>query len=359
MRAPQLLKQSAGEIRQVYLQQYLKLFLRRVHPDLFQHHPKEQLQNSNSLQDLLPLVHAVKDPSLNPARPSTSKADSNTAKLLFYYREKMAPSATDSSKSTSAELVAVEHTLPLINTKISTDQESSGNVKAEALERELKSWEMVQSFLGLCQKVGVPIKGSDQEEIDRLVQESKEATKKSHARGRVPQKPLGEIFQEELQNSFSGSAGHVGARSTLDDISTQANLGKMAGSVPVLDAQSMIRSNPLLFKSPDMSKAKLSKLVRRWIHWQEEDLGESQKPFRLGHWWRKVPVMVLATAHERKEVLARSTSQGPNEPSAKGMLIVDQEMSKQEMVDYLETHLDSVQAHYKDLLLRAASSSRH
>jgi len=338
MRAPQLLKQSAGEIRQAYLQQYLKLFLRRVHPDLFQHHPKEQLQNSNSLQDLLPLVHAVKDPASKHADSSTSKAvEESTAKFLFYYRGKKPQPATEStapdqssSKSTSTKLVAVEHTLPLISTKISNSQESSLNVKTEALERELKSWQMVQSFLGLCKKVGVPIKDSDQEDINRHVQESEEATTKSDSKRRVPQKPLGEIFQEELQNSFSGSDGYIGARSTSgEEHSTHSILGKIGGSAPALDAQSMIRSNPLLFKSPEVSKAKLSKLVRRWIHWQEEDLGESQRPFQLGHWWRKVPVMVLSTADERKELLQLAASQDPGGLSTKGMLVVDQEMSKQ------------------------------
>ncbi|KAG0053512.1 hypothetical protein BGZ83_000929 [Gryganskiella cystojenkinii] len=367
-----MLMQTAGEIRQAYLQQYLKQFLRKVHPDLFQHHPKEQLQNSNSLQDLLPLVNSIKDSHsttlLNTRHPKSIKdPEEPSARFLFYYRGNTKPAPTSpadstpstSSTSTSTELAAVEHSLPLINTRIAHDSnETRADAQAEALDRELKSWQMVQSFLGLCEKVGVTIKGSDKEEVDRHVEESKKIATKNFTQNRTPQKPLREIFQEELQNSFSGSDGHVGAEHVDRDAVSHARLGKIGGSAPVLDAQVMIRSNPLLFKSPDLSKSKLSKLVRTWIHWQEEDMEVTERsPFTLQQWWRKVPVMVLASADERSKLL-KAAAQNQNGPSTKGMLVVHQGMSKLEMIDYLEAHLDSVEANYKDLLRAATSSEK-
>ncbi|KAG0077854.1 hypothetical protein BGZ90_006414 [Linnemannia elongata] len=388
---------SAASLRHDYLQQYLKQFLRRVHPDLFQHHPKEQLQNSTSLQVLLPIVthDKNKSTSLPPTHTSSSPAES-TKKLAFYYRIKDAGQKSSASAGMPERMMLVEHTLPLaIDSRIplSSITDSSPSSKQGLLEREVKSWEMVQSFVDLCQKVGIPVKAPDQIDISSRLEESimnaKTATRANQQRRAAPQRPVSEVFQEELQSSFSGSSGHVGSvplssssltngsdihvksGSSLDTIS-DSHLGKIGGTAPALDAQLMIQSNPLLFKSPALSSAKLSKIIRTWIHWHEEDqhlhqginnsssaFGASvQKPFRLGDWWRKVPIMVLSSKDERTEILkaAKSDPEGKdaNRQSTKGMLIVDQDMSKQEITDYLDKNLYMIQQEYKELL-RGAS----
>jgi hypothetical protein len=227
---------------------------------------------------------------------------------------------------------------------------------------------MEQSFVDLCRKVGIPVKTPDQIDISSHLEESimnaKTATSANQQRRVAPQRPVSEVFQEELQSSFSGSSGHVGpaplssstltsgsdihvkSGSSLDTIS-DSHLGKIGGIAPALDAQLMIQSNPLLFKSPALSSAKLSKLIRTWIHWHNEDQhllqginnpsspfeASVQKPFRLGDWWRKVPIMVLSSKEERTEILKAATADPAgkyaNRQSTKGMLIVDQDMSKQ------------------------------
>ncbi|KAG0294867.1 hypothetical protein BGZ96_000278 [Linnemannia gamsii] len=385
---------STASIRQDYLQQYLRQFLRRVHPDLFQHHPKEQLQNSSSLQDLLPIVSHDKNKStsLRPNHTSSSPAET-TKKLAFYYKNKDArqkSSTSAGSTGTQEGLTLVEHTLPLaFDPRIPSSTESSASSKQDLLEREVKSWEMVQSFVDLCRKVGVPVKAPDQIDISGHLEESithaKTATRANQQQRTAPQKPVSEVFQEELQSSFSGSSGHVGSLSasslgksdihiksgsSLDTIS-DAHLGKIGGIAPALDAELMIQSNSLLFKSPTLSSAKLGKTIRTWIHWQDEDqhlhLGSAssssdhdssaQKPFRLGDWWRKVPIMVLSSSVERTEILKAATAdpagKGTNRQSTKGMLIVDQDMSKQEIIDYLEENLYTIQQEYQEMLKEA------
>lgn len=362
---------SAASLRQDYLQQYLKQFLRCVHPDLFQHHPKEQLQNSTSLQDLLPIVSHDKNKSASLAPNHTSSPIESTKKLAFYYRTKDAGHKNSNSAASAGRsegLTLVEHTLPLaIDPRISFTTDSGASSKQDLLEREVKSWEMVQSFVDLCRKVGVPVKTPDQTDISSHLEESitnaKTATRANQQRHATPQKPVSEVFQEELQSSFSGSSGHVGSTplsssltsesdihvksgSSLDTIS-ESHLGKIGGTAPALDAQLMIQSNPLLFKSPTLSSAKLSKIIRTWIHWHDEDQhlhqgtnnssstfeARVQKPFRLGDWWRKVPIMVLSSKEERTEILKAATAdpvgKDANRQSTKGMLIVNQDMSKQ------------------------------
>ncbi|KAF9155970.1 hypothetical protein BG015_007877 [Linnemannia schmuckeri] len=363
---------SAASLRQDYLQQYLKQFLRRVHPDLFQHHPKEQLQNSASLQDLLPIVSHDKNKGASLPQNHTSSPAETTKKLAFYYRTRDAGHNSNISvRSTGMPegMALVEHTLPLaIDPRILTLStiDSDTSSKQDLLEREVKSWEMVQSFVDLCRKVGVPVKAPDQIDISGHLEESitnaKAGTRAIQQRRAAPQKPVSEVFQEELQSSFSGSSGHVGSATSsssltgsnihvksgpsLDTIS-DSHLGKIGGITPALDAQLMIQSNPLLFKSPALSSAKLSKTIRTWIHWQDEDQhlhhGNNnsssafetsvQKPFRLGDWWRKVPIMVLSSSTERAEILKAATAdpagKGANRQSIKGMLIVNQDMSKQ------------------------------
>ena len=365
---------SAASLRQDYLQQYLKQFLRRVHPDLFQHHPKEQLQNSASLQDLLPIVSHDKNKSASLSPNHTSSSIETTKKLAFYYRTKdvghKSNNSSAGSTGRSEGLTLVEHTLPLaIDPRIpSSTTDSGASSKQDLLEREVRSWEMVQSFVDLCRKVGVPVKAPDQIDISSHLEESitnaKTATRANQQRRAAPQKPVSEVFQEELQNSFSGSSGHVGpaplssspftsgsdihvkSGSSLGTIS-DSHLGKIGGTAPALDAQLMIQSNPLLFKSPALSSAKLSKIIRTWIHWHGEDqhlhqgINNSssafetnvQKPFQLSDWWRKVPIMVLSSKEERTEILKMATADpagnDANRQSTKGMLIVDQDMSKQ------------------------------
>lgn len=263
-------------------------------------------------------------------------------------------------------LALVEHTLPLaIDPRIPTLTDSGASSKQDLLEREVKSWEMVQSFVDLCRKVGVPVKAPDQIDISGHLEESithaKIATRSSQQKRAAPQKSVSEVFQEELQSSFSGSSGHVGSLpasslgksdihvksgSSLDTIS-DAHIGKIGGIAPALDAELMIQSNPLLFKSPKLSSAKLGKTIRTWIHWQDEDQhlrltsassssdhdASAQRPFRLGDWWRKVPIMVLSSSAERTGILNAAmvdpASKDVNRQSTKGMLIVDQDMSKQ------------------------------
>ncbi|CAO3564642.1 unnamed protein product [Mortierella alpina] len=386
-----LAHKSAREIRHSYIQQYLGKFLRKVHPDLFLSHPKEQLRNSAALQDLLPLVghNKHKDNHSLPraAGPSTSD-NTATKKLVFYYKPgpghaspqqlaAVSPSQATSSGSEvggSTALRSVEHTLPIVDTSIPSVGTAPMDAQQHALEQEIKSWQMVQSFLDLCRKVEVSVKTQDQESVaSHLKQSVKDAAmlqSKQQRNGSVPQRPLSEIFAEELQTSFSGSTGTSAPRphraaataEAQEDIS-QAHLGKMGGSAPLLDARLMIQSNPLLFKSPALSTAKLNKLIRTWIHWQHEDrhIEESlpngsiqrEKAFRLGEWWRKVPVMILSSGEERAELLKTRVGRS-NGQSVQGMLVVDQEMSKQDMVRYLNSSLARIQREYQDIL-RAAN----
>ncbi|KAF9943236.1 hypothetical protein BGZ67_002999 [Mortierella alpina] len=356
-------QKSAREIRHGYIQQYLGKFLRKVHPDLFLSHPKEQLRNSAALQDLLPLVghnkHKDKHGLSRAAGPS-SDGSTATKKLVFYYKPRHAspqhPTAVDSSQDTSSgsevgstTLRSVEHMLPVVDTSIPLTDPAHLDAQQHALEQEIKSWQMVQSFLDLCRKVEVSVKSQDQENVaTHLEQSVKDAAmlqSKQQRNGSVPRKPLSEIFAEELQTSFSGSTGALTPRShragasaeAQEDIS-QAQLGKMGGSAPLLDAQLMVKSNPLLFKSPTLSAAKLNKLVRTWIHWQQEDrhIEESlpndsiqrEQAFRLGDWWRKVPLMILSSGEERAELLKGRVDRS-NGQSVQGMLVVDQQMSKE------------------------------
>ncbi|KAF9109345.1 hypothetical protein BGX27_007730 [Mortierella sp. AM989] len=369
---------SGRDLRQNYIQQYLKQFLQRVHPDLFQNHPKEQLRNSTSLQDLLPLVnhekhiHSDKRPS-----PSGNSAENDRTKLIFYFKPKNlgTPSSISANSSkavnqSQSQLESVEHSLPAFvptNRSIKADD----NTKQDALEQELKSWQTVQSFLELCRKVGVSVKESDQKDVALQLEMSvQEITTKEKMASHIPQKPLSEIFQEELQSSFSGSTGYrkpaqawketnIGSTAAGEDVS-HSYLGKIGGMAPALDAQVMIESNPLLFKSPELSSSRLSKVVRTWIHWQDEDQQQASSPsasqpsatFCLGNWWRKVPIMILNSKEEREGILRSS------ENTKKAILVVDQEMSKQEMTEYLTNNLKRVQAEYKDMLrLTLASTS--
>ncbi|KFH70533.1 hypothetical protein MVEG_03383 [Podila verticillata NRRL 6337] len=344
---PSILKRPR-ELRQDYIQQYLKHFLRKVHPDLFQKHPKEQLRNSASLQDLLPLVNHEKQ-GLIQSRPDSSleshASGSKSAQLVFYYKPDMA----------ATELKQVEHVLPLpIDARIPIGQQDASQQKV--LEQEVKSWEMVQSFLELCRKVGVPVKEPDQKDVSIQLEQSIQEVKAKQPQQRKPQKPIGEIFAEELQGSFSGSLGSASSspppsRSTVGDMDgtsdiSSTHLGKIGGSAPALDAQVMIRSNPLLFQSPELSKSKLGRVIRTWIHWQEEDESTmAQERFRLSEWWRKVPLMIMSTAEERTSMLKASDAK-----STRGMLIVDADMSKHDMIKYLHTNLGRVQSEYKDML---------
>ncbi|KAF9098970.1 hypothetical protein BGX23_004505 [Mortierella sp. AD031] len=386
-------KTTASSLRQDYLQQYLKQFLRRVHPDLFQHHPQEQLQNSASLQDLLPIVGHEKNKGASLSPSHLSSPNEVSKKLAFYYRTKDAGQRSSGAMTPNTPsrptggLQLVKHTLPLvIDPRIpSSESDSGANPKQDLLEREVKSWEMVQSFMDLCRKVGVPVKSPDQEDIASHLQESikkaETATRSNLQKRAAPQKPVSQVFMEELQNSFSGSSGHSGSSSSPlsgeSDIQIRSgssfdtirdtHLGKIGGTAPALDAQLMIQSNPLLFKGPELSSAKLGKTIRTWIHWQEEDQhltkdspsvfeANGQTPFRLGDWWRKVPIMVLSSGEERAEVLkaAEAVPVGERSQSIRGMLIVHQDMSKQDMTEYLAKHLDRIQQEYKEMLQEAS-----
>ncbi|KAG0031245.1 hypothetical protein BGZ82_007066 [Podila clonocystis] len=358
---PSILKRPARELRQDYIQQYLKHFLRRVHPDLFQKYPKEQLRNSASLQDLLPLVNYEKQ-GLTDSKPVSLESHalgSKCAQLVFYYKPDKA----------TTELKQVEHALPLpIDTRIPIDLQDASN--QIVLEQEVKSWEMVQSFLELCRKVGVPVKEPDQKDVSIQLEQSIQEVKAKQPQQRTPQKPLGEIFAEELQGSFSGSLGSASypsppSGSVVDDMDTGArdisstHLGKIGGSAPALDAQVMIRSNPLLFQSPELSKSKLGRVIRTWIHWQEEDEQSpvAQVRFRLSDWWRKVPLMIMSSSEERASVLKASEAK-----STRSLLIVDADMSKHDMIEYLRNNLGRVQSEYKDMLEQvgqAAPPRRH
>ncbi|KAF9204495.1 hypothetical protein BGZ59_001023 [Podila verticillata] len=255
----------------------------------------------------------------------------------------------------ATELKQVEHVLPLpIDARIPIGQQDASQQKV--LEQEVKSWEMVQSFLELCRKVGVPVKEPDQKDVSIQLEQSIQEVKAKQPQQRKPHKPIGEIFAEELQGSFSGSLGSASSspppsRSTVGDMDgtsdiSSTHLGKIGGSAPALDAQVMIRSNPLLFQSPELSKSKLGRVIRTWIHWQEEDESTmAQERFRLSEWWRKVPLMIMSTAEERTSMLKASDAK-----STRGMLIVDADMSKHDMIKYLHTNLGRVQSEYKDML---------
>ncbi|KAG0300966.1 hypothetical protein BGZ98_008729 [Dissophora globulifera] len=386
----------AQDLRHGYVQRYLKLFFRRVHPDLFQNHPKEQLRNSTSLQDLLPLVQHDRNKTSYTQSPTPldGAQQGKPASLAFYFKQKdTPPSASASPKKPNdpsttttrrtSDLTLVEHTLPVLDFRIPS-LESIGDTKRIVLEQEIKSWQMVQSFLELCHKVGVAVSERDQQDVaQHLDQSIKDATAASRKQAYQQQKPLSEIFRQELQSSFSGSVGGAKTATINGDMDVDlTHLGKIGGSAPALDAELLIQSNPLLFKSPELSSARLSKVVRTWIHWQEEDqqqqssmdssdLGYRQETaFQLGHWWRKVPVMVLSSASERTQLLrsgaaaiTKTSSEDGNGKantgqSVKGVLVVDQDMSKQEMSEYLVSNLERVQLEYQEML-RASSPSSH
>ncbi|KAF8930809.1 hypothetical protein BGZ58_008019 [Dissophora ornata] len=367
-----IIQKSGKDIRHGYIQQYLKLFLCRVHPDLFQNYPKEQLRNSTSLQDLLPIVGNEKTQRSTDTRLSSpsNAAISKPTTLFFYVKPKDVSSvSSDASISPSQttdvkdHLKLVVHTLPVLAIHISS-HESKGITKEKALEQEIKSWEMVQSFLELCRKVGVAVRDPDELDVAQHLQQNiDDATARSNQQ-QTPHKPLSEVFVEELQSSFSGSVGGAKGEGFGEDVN-QTQLGKTGGLAPALSAELMIKSNPLLFKSPSLSSTRLSKVIRTWIHWQEEEsqrassLGDSSiqsgaASFRLGNWWRKVPVMILSSGKERAEIL-QSASEAvdikgseADGQSVKGMLVVDQEMSKEERI----------QLEYQEVLRAASPPTR-
>ncbi|KAG0367671.1 hypothetical protein BC939DRAFT_73409 [Gamsiella multidivaricata] len=364
-----IVKRAGRDLRQDYIQQYLKSFLRKVHPDLFQNHPKEQLQNSASLQDLLPLVGHENNRGAT-LRPSPAGTNSPT-KLVFYLKPKNDQSSSPRSSNdppkaptldpTASDLKFVEHTLPALDLQITMSSDGR-SAKGEALEQEAKSWQMVQSFFDLCKKVDISVKDIDQQEVvqhlDQSIQEATTTTQSN--RHRAPQKPLSEVFEEDLRNSFAESGIGVSDQAMNEDISS-THLDKIGGTATALDAQVMIKSNQLLFKSPKLSASRLSKVVRTWIHWQEEDQQlegslsnkqPSRTSFHIGDWWRKVPVMILSSEKERTEV-----SHGHNGQSIKGMLVVDQEMSKHDMTEYLSCNLKRIKDEYRDMLQAATLAS--
>ncbi|KAG0261609.1 hypothetical protein DFQ27_002874, partial [Actinomortierella ambigua] len=215
-----LIEKAAREIRQDYVQRYLKQFLRRVHPDLFQHHPKEQAQNSASLQELLPIVgHDKQKMTANTPPAHVRDPPSLTANLSFYVRPitsaaiaaSVAASETGSGSTknaTSRPLTLVEHNLPLPQAPIQAYTQHA-MLNMQELEQELRSWEMVQSFMHLCTKVGVSVAEADQQYMQKQYQAVREAIQQA-SMGSSPQqaaKSLQEIFVEELQGSFAGSSG--------------------------------------------------------------------------------------------------------------------------------------------------------
>ncbi|KAK3819881.1 MAG: hypothetical protein J3Q66DRAFT_335729 [Benniella sp.] len=359
-------KASARNLRQTYIQQYLKSFLRRVHPDLFHSHPKEQLRNSTSLQDLLPLIsHEKTKHADTPLLYSKNDTESGPTKVAFYFKPKTSDDRSQATLPGQKKLEFTEHLLPDPNPTISPTQGAS-RPNLMVLEREVKSWQMVQSFMELCQKVGVSVKDSDQQDIAKQLEQSvrEASTQNRLTHSQEPQKPLSEVFEEELKGSLSGSGVGTGGTGL-----SEMHLGK-AGATPLaLDATMMIESNPLLFRGPTLSPSRLSKVVRTWIFWQEEDQelvasssgsGPQLTPFRLSEWWRKVPVMVLSSSKERAEILRSAPTpddKGSGTPRGavpgKGILVVDQEMSKQEMTCYLRDNLERIQREYKELLIGA------
>ncbi|KAF9405584.1 hypothetical protein BGZ94_003459 [Podila epigama] len=352
----------ATTLRKNYIQQCLTQFLRRVHPDLFQKHPAEQLKNSASLQDLLPLVQ--QELRGGAQITDTHSPASKSASLVFYCHPK---------EKGAADLIQVEHVLPIVDTLIPLDN-SADTTKQSVLEREVRSWEMVQSFMELCRKVGVPIKELDRLDVNTQLEQSLQDAKSASKFKTAPHKPIGEIFAQELQESFAGSLGnanirrsdtHLPTENTTSDggasSSTQLNdsttlLGKIGGSAPALDAQVMIQTNPLLFKSPNLSATKLGRLIRTWIYWQEEDEHLETSPharFRLSSWWRKVPIMIASSALEHKSMLQSGSSGGGG--TTQGMLVVHPEMTKEDMIQYLVDNLDRVQIEYRDMLQKAGT----
>ncbi|KAF9983606.1 hypothetical protein BGZ65_001619 [Modicella reniformis] len=353
-----IVKTSSKDLRQGYMQQYLKLLLRRVHPDLFQSYPKEQLRNSISLQDLLPLINHEKGVQME-SRPfrSSSDTESRPTKLVFYLKPKTTIDNSRETPSSRTELESAEHLLPDPNTTISSNEDTI-RPSTMALKREIRSWQMVQSFLKLCRKVGVSVKDSDQQDVAQQLEQSIRAasTQDRSNHLQVSQKPLSEVFEGELKDSFSES--ELGTRGEM-------HLGKTGAAPPLsLDAQVMIKTNSLLFKSPELSSSRLSKVIRTWIYWQEEDrrlVGSSIKsdtqivPFSLSDWWRKVPVIVLSSTQERAEMLRlASTATDDHRGPGRGILVVDQVMSKQEMTWYLRDNLERVQGEYKEILRTAS-----
>jgi hypothetical protein len=332
-------KASARNLRQTYIQQYLKSFLRRVHPDLFHNHPKEQLRNSTSLQDLLPLIsHEKTKHADTPLLYSKNGAESGPTKVAFYFKPKTADDRSQATLPGQKKLEFTEHLLPDPNPTISPTQDAS-RPNLMVLEREVKSWQMIQSFMELCRKVGVSVKDSDQQDIAKQLEQSiREASTETHSQ--EPQKPLSEVFEEELKGSLSETGVGTGGTGL-----SEMHLGKTGATPLALDAKMMIESNPLLFRGPTLSPSRLSKVVRTWIYWQEEDQqlvasstgsGPQLTPFRLSEWWRKVPVMVLSSSKERAEILRSVPTPGDKGSGTprgavpgKGILVVDQEMSKQ------------------------------
>ncbi|KAI8362097.1 hypothetical protein B0O80DRAFT_421674 [Mortierella sp. GBAus27b] len=330
-----IVKTSARNLRQTYIQQYLKSFLRRVHPDLFQGHPKEQLRNSTSLQDLLPVINYEKTKQADtPLIHSSNNRETKPTKLVFYFKNK---DPADRSKDAPGQngLESAEHLLPDLHPTVSSVKDDVGySATTMTLEQEIRSWQMVQSFMELCRKVGVSVKDGDQQDValnlEQAVQKVSALDRSRHSQ--APQKPLSEVFEEELKEAFAGSGVAAGG-----EVMGEMDFGK-AGAVPLaLDAQMMIESNPLLFRSPTLPVNRLRKTVRTWIYWQEEDRqlagssvesGAQSMPFRLSDWWRKVPIMVLSSAKERSAMLQRTSTSGDSQ--GMGILVVDQDMSKQE-----------------------------
>jgi hypothetical protein len=266
-----------------------------------------------------------------PIRSSNDKEIKPT-KLVFYFKNE---DAADRSKDTPGQngLESAEHLLPNLHPTVSSVKDDVGySATTMTLEQEIKSWQMVQSFLELCRKVGVSVKDGDQQDValnlEQAVQKVSALDRSRHSQ--APQKPLSEVFEEELKEAFAGSGVAAGG-----GVMSEMAFGK-AGAVPqALDAQMMIESNPLLFRSPTLPANRLRKTVRTWIYWQEEDRqlagsvesGAQSMPFRLSNWWRKVPIMVLSSAKERSAMLQRTSTSGDSQ--GMGILVVDQDMSKQ------------------------------
>ncbi|KAG0230871.1 hypothetical protein BGW41_002390 [Actinomortierella wolfii] len=343
---------AANEIRQGYVQRYLKQFLRRVHPDLFQHYPSEQAQNSASLQELLPLVGHDKQKKLHVVAPPISGDSSSssplTTKLAFYVRPISKAAAT--LPSNNPPLALVEHHLPVPHvTPSPTQTVSLSGVNIQELEQELRSWEMVRSFLELCAKVGVSVAEADQQYTNEQYQELNTAIQQAETNPapKHTEKSLKEIFAEELQGSFAGSTGKtsqsVHSSKTLSS-STETQTWKVGGGLDVEEqARRMIESNKLLFTSEGVTRAGLEKMVRKWLHWQEEDRrrmyseqlrtseageqtgdGSLKDAFRLQDWWRKVPTYVAENSQEQKRIQLEMQRQGRG-----GMIVVAQDSTKE------------------------------
>ncbi|KAF9978922.1 hypothetical protein BGZ73_008427 [Actinomortierella ambigua] len=352
---------AAKELRQSYVQRYLKQFLRRVHPDLFQHHPKEQAQNSASLQELLPIVGYDKQKRTAIVPPAHgSDTLPLTTKLSFYIRPAPAAAATTTvtaaANASPPPLTLIEHNLPLPHVPTQALTEPA-TLNIPELEQELQSWEMVRSFMQLCTKVGVPVTNADEQCTQEQQQALHMAVQQAKA-GPSPkqtERSLKEIFAEELQGSFAGSSGKT----------TESLAWKVGGGYDVEEqARHMIESNPLLFTSAEVSRARLEKTMRKWLYWQEEDkqqmfreqlrTSEGTKEgqagtvprrnlFRLQDWWRKVPVYVAGSSREQARILQEMHRQGRG-----GMVVVAQDAK---MIEYLAVHLPVASEEYQAQML--------